>query len=277
MKYWLIYMMCFVTSSMAGQSGLNDTIRIAEVVINSKLLPDRYSGYNTEHLDSSALRDYTHLSLSEVLPALLNIPVEDYGIGGTASVSMRGTDAAHTLVTWNGVDLGNPMPGQSDLSLIAAGMTDDIYLYPGGASMLISNGATGGLLNLVTKPLWDRAGMSTIDFTSGSFGTYSALLNVRAGNSKVQSVTKAAYFTSENNYRYLNSYNSVIPEWETRHNSQVTRRNFMQELYFRRKNSTASARIWYESANRNLPSSMLTVQGNNTETQFDESLRALQT
>jgi iron complex outermembrane receptor protein len=50
---------------------------------------------------------------------------------------------------------------------------------------------------------------------------------------------------------------------------------FIQELYYRKTKNVASTRIWYQSADRNLPSSMLTQQVNSGEKQFDESLRTM--
>jgi outer membrane cobalamin receptor len=49
----------------------------------------------------------------------------------------------------------------------------------------------------------------------------------------------------------------------------------MQELYYRKTKNVLSARIWYQSAYRNLPSSMLSLQVNSGEKQSDESLRTM--
>jgi iron complex outermembrane receptor protein len=63
--------------------------------------------------------------------------------------------------------------------------------------------------------------------------------------------------------------------WQKRANSQVSQKGFIQELYLRQDKSTVSARLWYEIADRNLPSSMLNQQPNLKETQSDESLRTM--
>ena len=55
----------------------------------------------------------------------------------------------------------------------------------------------------------------------------------------------------------------------------MSQKGFIQEFYLRQAKSVASARVWYESADRNLPSSMLIQQPNLKETQSDESLRTM--
>ncbi len=252
----------------------NDTIKIEEVVIR-RSKSGSIPGYRTQKLDSATLNDYSQLSLAEVLPGCLNIPVKSYGMGGTTTASFRGTDASHTVVAWNGVNLGNPMLGISDLSLIATGMTDNVVVYYGGASMFMSNGGTGGMINLITNPVWEHSTLASLNTGSGSFGSYSALLKLRTGNRKIQSISKIIFQTAENDFRYLNVYNSIVPEWQTRKHSQINQKGFMQELYLRNNNSVASARVWYQVANRNLPVSMLNQQYGSNEHQYDESLRAL--
>jgi outer membrane cobalamin receptor len=253
----------------------DDTIRINEVVISGKKLISGLSGYKTEHIDSSILKDYSNLTLAEVLSENSNISIKSYGMGGTATTSFRGTGASHTQVTWNGINLGNPMLGQSDLSLISTGLIDGITLFFGGASMSLNSGGIGGIINLETRPVWKKETIISVNAGAGSFGNYSGLVKVKSGNIKLQTVTRAFFLTSENNYRYLNSIAGAVPVWQTRTNSQVRQEGFIQELYLKGINSIASARIWYQSANRKLPASMLTEQLNSDERQFDESLRTM--
>ena len=47
------------------------------------------------------------------------------------------------------------MLGQFDLTLVPAGLIDNINIYYGGGSMGISSGGFGGLIDLETNPEWD--------------------------------------------------------------------------------------------------------------------------
>ncbi len=205
------------------------------------------------------------------------IHLKTYGSGGLATTSFRGTGPGHTQITWNEINLNNPMVGQSDLSLIPAGFIDDINIYYGGGSMNINSGGFGGVINLETNPDWDNKEVFFINPGIGSFGRRSGLVKVRAGTNGFQSVTKAFLRNSDNDFRYLNSVAGKSPIWETRENTEVRQKGFIQELYFRNSHSNLSARMWYQSASRNLPVPIISQTMNPPEKQSDESLRAMLT
>jgi iron complex outermembrane receptor protein len=195
-------------------------------------------------------------------------------MGGIATPAFRGTGANHTLVDWNGININSPMLGQSDLSLIPVGLIDDVQICFGGASMLLNDGGIGGTINLETKPEWQKKTLISMNTGIGSFGQYTGLLKVKTGNNKYQTVTKGYFQNSENNFRYLNTDISSEPVWQTRTNNQVRQQGFIQELYLNNEKSIASARIWYQNTDRNLPASLLT-EPNSGEKQLDESLRTM--
>ena len=251
-----------------------DTIRIRDVVISRKLINSEASGYKKITIDSSILINYNHGTLDQLLAVNSGIFIKSYGMGGTATPSFRGTGASHTQITWNGINLNFPMHGQADLSLIPVGLIDGIQIYYGGASMALNNGGIGGIINLEAKPEWKNETSLEINPGLGSYGHYTGLIKLKTGTMRFQSATKVFFQSAENNFRYLNDQIGAIPVWEIRKNSQVRQEGLVQELYFRRSNSTTSARLWYQSADRNLPSSMLVSQSAG-EKQSDESFRAM--
>lgn len=253
----------------------NDTIRIDEVVISRKKLTSEPEGYKTTTIDSSSLSNYSTGSLAELLSANTTIIIKSYGMGGTATPSFRGTGAGHTLLDWNGININSPMLGQSDLSLVPAGIVDEVHILYGGASMILNNGGIGGTINLETRPEWEKETSVFLNSGAGSFGHYTGFIKVKTGNEKFQSITNAFFQNSENNFRYLNDVMSAVPVWQTRENNQVHEKGFVHELYFNSGNTTMSGRIWYQSSHRNLPSTELTQQPNSGEKQFDESLRTM--
>jgi vitamin B12 transporter len=265
-----------MTTGLRGQLFIpNDTIKIEEVLISGKKVFFDAPGYKKTIIDTSVLRDYTNRSLAEILSENTGIYIKSYGPGGAATPSFRGTGAGHTMIAWNGININNPMLGQSDLSLMPAGLVDDIHIFYGGASMALNSGGIGGIVNLETKPVWKKETLISMSPGIGSFGRYTGLLKVRTGSSNFQSITKAFFQSSENDFRYLNDAISNVPVWETRKNSQMNQQGFIQELYFLRSENVISARVWYQSANRNLASSMLSPQFVTGESQSDESLRML--
>jgi iron complex outermembrane receptor protein len=271
----IITIVFLISMPLSGQMApFNDTVKIKEVIISRKKSFSDSPGYKQDVIDTSILHNYSNNSLSDMLSENSDISIKSYGMGGTATAAFRGTGASHTIVDWNGVNINSSMSGQSDLSLIPVGLIDDIGIHYGGASMPLNNGGIGGTINLVTQPEWNRKTAVSLNTGLGSFGQYSSLLKVRAGNSRFQSVTKGFFMKAENDFRYLDNASSAEPVWQTRTNNQSKQQAFIEELYFRNSKNVTSARVWYQNSERNLPSSMIS-QSNSGERQSDESFRTM--
>jgi vitamin B12 transporter len=265
----------FSLNSFGQLSFDNDTIKIREVIISIKKPDTGTTVYKKNTIDSILINAYSNSNLSSLLSENTGIFMKGYGLGGIATPSFRGTGAGHTLIDWNGININNQMLGQSDLSLLPVCLIDDIEVLYGGASMQVNYGGLGGTINLETKPDWMKKTVISANSSIGSFGRYSGFVKVRAGNNKIESVTKGFFLNSENNFRYLNTVSATEPLWQTSTNNQVRQKGFIQELYFNTSEGTVSARVWYQASDRNLPGSMLTSQPNSGESQFDESLRTI--
>ena len=272
MKYNLLYLLILFSLPLFGQY---DTIKIKEVVISRKQIASENPGFKKTVIDSGLLLKYSNFSFSELLSGCSPLFIKSYGSGGTATVSFRGTGASHTQVAWNGININSPMLGQSDFSLLIPGLTDNVQICYGGASMDIGSGGFGGIINIENKPVWSNNTGLFVSPGSGSFGHYSVLAKLKSGNENFQTVTKVFLQSAENNFPYLNTEISAEPVREVRKNSQVMHKDFLQELYFRRATGILSARFWYQSTSRNLPGSMLTQQSDPGEKQYDESFRSI--
>lgn len=248
---------------------------IKEVEIKGTNLWNDYAGIKMTRIDSSLKRAYDHYTLADLISDNSLIYIKTYGTGGLATLSLRGTGSGHTQLAWNSVNLNNPMTGQSDLSLVPAGLVDDVLIFYGGGSMCMNSGGFGGIIDLETKPEWNDKTLIYINPAAGSFGNYSGLLKIKTGHAGFQSVTKAYFRSAENNFSYLNSISGNEPSWETRINSQISQKGFLQELYYKNSHNTYSARFWYQSADRNLPVPIIASTLNPCEKQNDESLRAM--
>jgi vitamin B12 transporter len=264
----------FSLISSGQNQSLNDTIRIHEVVVNG-ILQKSVNCFRVTTVDSVVLKDYSHNSIADVISENTTIFIKNYGYGGAATISQRGTGAGYTIMTWNDVNINSPMLGQSDLSLIPAGFIDEINIYDGGASLYHGSGGFGGTINIATKPVWKDGTELTANFSAGSFGRYSALAKVRAGTGKFQSSTKVLYQTAENNFTYQNNFVSNEPVSEKRKNASTNLKAFIQELYFRDGNNLISARLWYQNSFRNIPVPITNQQPDNGENQEDEFLRSI--
>jgi vitamin B12 transporter len=257
-RHLLLYGFIFINIAAAGQDLFReDTIKIKEVVISSRQINSDLPGFRQILIDTTILTKYSQISIAELLTMNTQIFIKSYGSGGLATSSLRGTGASHTQISWNGINISNPMLGQADFSLISSGMADNIKISIGGASMDIGNGGIGGIINLENKPSWGKSTIITVNPGIGSFGRYHLLADLKTGTDRFFSVTRANATYCENNFPYLNTEIALEPVWEKRKNSQFFQKDFLQEVYLRKNKELFSARVWYQYADRNIPGSML--------------------
>jgi outer membrane cobalamin receptor len=270
----LLIILCITSLQLNGQMSFqNDTLKIQEVIITRKQISSDQPGFKFYRIDSARLRDYPLFSITEVLNDNTPLFLKNYGSGGTATSSFRGTSAGHTQVTWNGININDPMLGQSDFSLLPSGMIENVLVSFGGASMDLGSGAIGGIINLENEPYWEKNTHIDAFTGAGSFGKYSGLVKVSTGSDHFQSVTRGYLNSSQNNFPYYDTDAIPDPIWKRRGNNQIMQKGFMQELYLRKAENVLSARFWYQSADRDLPGS--TLYGYAGEKQSDNSFRSL--
>ncbi len=267
----------FITMTIHGQVSINrDTFKISEVIIKGRNEEMLLSGYKSTIIDSSLIVINNNQSISDLISENTSIYIKSYGPGGIATSSFRGSSAGHTMITWNNVNLNNPMPGQFDLSLVPAGLIDKLQIYYGSSSMEVNNGGLGGAINLETGPDWSGKNQLYVNPRTGSFGSYSGLIKVITGSHIINSSTKAYFNMSENNFRYLNTASSSEPYWERRENNQLMQKGFIQEIYLRNsEKGLFSGRFWYQSSDRNMPVPITSNVLYPPEKQYDESLRTM--
>ena len=252
-----------------------DTIKINEVVISAKNLPITASPFKTYKIDSSAIRMKLRFGITDLISENTMISFKSYGPGGSSTISVRGTGASHTPVEWNGININNPMVGQADFSLLPAEIADGLSINIGGNSMKISSGGIGGIIDIETKPDWNKGTRINISQSAGSYGTYSSYVGIRCGSSEFQTNTKAYYHSSLNDFRFLNNEAFSKPMWESMKNNNFNDRGILQEIYYHRLRNSLSARIWYHSTRRNIAGTMLDLQPDAGEKQEDEAFRSM--
>lgn len=274
LRFFILYIILLIPFQVKSQYLIsNDTIRINEVIISENKENTVLPGFRMTLVDSAALKQFSHSSIGEAISYDSPIYIKNYGTGGSATSSLRGTGASGTQVSWNGITINNPMLGQSDLSLFSTGISDRIEIYYGGASMVLNSGATGGIISLISRPSFQNRTSIAFKPAIGSFGKYSAQISAETGTSEFQSVTKAFYQIAENNFSYINDVSRSEPFREVRRDNEVSQKGIIQEFYRKTHAGQLSAHLWYQEAQRNLPSSIITEFAG--ESQHDESLRTI--
>ncbi len=211
------------------------------------------SGAKIIKIDSLIIENKVLNDLSSLLSENSPVFIKSYGKGSLATASFRGTSASHTKVSWNNISLNSPMLGMVDMSQIPVAVADNIILYHGAASLSKNSNAIGGLIELNTRPVWEKGIRGRLVNSVGSYSSYDNMLEVKAGTDKIQSATKVYSNYSKNNFQFSNTDISS-GTIEYRKNADYFKKGFSQELYFRTSDkSTASIKAWYQESDRGVP------------------------
>ena len=142
--------MLLLTFPKISYTQTKDTSRqqLQEVIVIETKKIQFEDSKKTISIDSLTLSRYNTSSLSELLSHQSAIHIKSYGNGNIATTSMRGGNANHTAILWNGLNIQNAMLGQTDLSIIPSAFFDQISLEYGGASAMWGSGAIGGSIHL---------------------------------------------------------------------------------------------------------------------------------
>jgi outer membrane cobalamin receptor len=270
--------LCFLFFNSASQ--IKDTIDLDAVTIlkNRVYLSE---GLKRSKVDSTFLKQKEAKNLSEILAVSTPVFIKTYGQGGVATSSFRGTSASHTKVIWNGLEINSPMLGQVDFSQIPALMVNNVTLFHGGNSTINSDGALGGSIVLESYTDITNKFSTELLLGTGSFGTNTGGLTIKAGNPKkyFQSVTKLFYKTSDNDFTYKNNAvsNADYPE-ETRKDADYIQRAFAQEFYkWLNKKNIFEVKFWGASNDRSIPAPLVVNPFDDNEKQEDDAFRAVAT
>ena len=262
------------SSVVAQDMFIDDTVNISAVTVTAPA-PVRHSAYSVTKIDSVTLMRYQEDDLATLLKSVSSIPVKRYGINGLASVSMRGLPGNHTLVTWNGLSVTAPGPGQIDLAIIPVFAASSVLITSGGSDLQDITGSIGGKIDLLSEPSFRGGTEGSLTLSAGSFGEYASSLILRSGNEKVSANLNLWGSKAENDFLFAYHSSSDGSEMATRTNSASASGGVMTDLAFRFTGSTLTAHFWYNDTDRDLPGPVTTEQQDYGETQRDRSVRSV--
>jgi iron complex outermembrane receptor protein len=94
--------------------------------------------------------------------------------GGEATIDLRGygaTGSQNTLILIDGIPMNNIQGSGYYTSLIPVEMIDKIEVIPAGGAVMYGDGATGGVVNIITKSPQNKENYGSLGFEVGSWGT----------------------------------------------------------------------------------------------------------
>ena len=194
------------------------------VVTASRIpLPAEQAGASFTVLDEEYLERRQALTVEELLRGTPGVAVSRSGVLGSLSqLRIRGSEANHTLVLMDGIEIGDPaLGGELDFSHFLAANLRRIEIVRGPLSALWGSDAVAGAINLISTP--EVFGQSLVTHAeAGQFGTRKAGLSATSGNGEWGVRFSADHLSSDGqnisrsgneNDGYRNNTGHVIAEY----------------------------------------------------------------
>ena len=279
MKKLFVTLLCLFVSLgflRAQEADSLRTIEVEEIVVRSERSL-RDIGVQKSIMSEAVLKENLSASMAEILAQNSTVFIKSSGRATLSTASLRGSAPSHTSVTWNGINLGNPMLGMVDFSMIPSYFVDGSEVFHGATSVNVSGGGLGGAIVLSTEQQPKQGlGFQCIQ-SLASFATHDEFLRVDYNKKRWGTSTRVLNSASKNNFPYIN-YDKIGHPQEENKNCEYNDFHIMQEFYLRgKKGGQWSAKAWYANSSRGIP--RLTVDfGDDDLTkawQDEKSLRAV--
>jgi len=159
-------------------------------------------------------------NMAEVLDNIQGVFIKDYGgVGGTKSISLRGSSAEQVLVLMNGQRLNNAQNGQVDFGTLSTEGVEKIEIIRGGSSALYGADAIGGVINIITKKDHQASGVTgSANYMRGSFNSQSLGASAEFHSGQIDGSVGYKHLSSDGNFTYTDENG----EKEERKNNDIT-------------------------------------------------------
>lgn len=232
-----------------AQTENNDSAqKLQTVFIKSLRLESLNKSTVNQNINPLELQGRQGNSMAEVLQENTPVFIRNYGSGGLATASFRGSNAYHTPVIWNGINIQNPMNGQIDFSSIPVFLSDEISLQYGGNGGIWGSGSMAGLLFINNKI--DSKQKPTIELFSSvlDYGIFQNGVKLSFNYKKLFSSTKVFNSIGNNNFEYEYKNQNF-----TQKNAHLSNTGFQQVLAFAKNNKTQiTGVVWYNESDKQI-------------------------
>ncbi|HMN04147.1 MAG TPA: TonB-dependent receptor [Flavobacteriales bacterium] len=260
----------FAGSTVMSQD-VQDSLQLDAVTISASRGVLFDAGVKMQAIDSATMERYQGRDLGELLRDASPVFVKSYGMGSLATTSFRGGGASHTAVLWNGFNLGSAMNGQLDLSLVPAGIAQEVSLQYGGAATLWGSGAVGGVVLLDSRLRFGK-GLTLDAATSlGSFGDNRQQLAAGFSNDRWSATLRAYRIGARNDFPYNRQRNGEV-EQHRQVNAAMETGGMLAEVGHRiNEHQRMDLHVWWNEAERQVPPTLMQDEG--ADHQHDRALR----
>lgn len=210
--------------------------------------PERFlAGQKRQTIDSTTLAQFRFQSLTDLLALNTPLAFKNYGPGQLTTVSFRGTSANHTAVLWNGININQPMTGQTDFSTIPVAGFDQLSVQYGSAASVVGSDAVGGSVLIKSSPSFQQPGLSLFAGQQiGSFQNYQTQVGARYATATTD---QTKWQVAGKTLLYSNQLNNSYPYTERKYYfvepTRTGQRGLLQDVYFRnQRNQQISLNVW---------------------------------
>lgn len=226
-----------------------DTLLQVDVFAKNQRIPPK--PYSVLKLDSS-IANFETENISTLLNKETSLYIKEYGNGMLSTLSIRGANANHTKLFWNGIPINSPTLGQTDLNLIPTIFVNSISLHQGAGSIVDGSGGIGGSIQLNNKANWTKPTNLYFSKKLGSFGMDKTAFKFQTGKKHIQNQTGAYHHQSNNNYIYTD-LSSPQREKVKLKNAYIFQFGGFNNTYFRKGSFNASIKTNYSKSYREIP------------------------
>lgn len=269
-KYTVFFLFLGLSYTAIAQKP-DSVISLGEVAIISTPIRQVSTTSFNEHISPALIADFSAHPVSELIARTSAVIINQYGPGGLATISLRGSGSSQTAILWNGFNLQSPMNGGMNLSQLPVNFIDEIEVNHGGQGAQQGNSAIGGVVQMNSR-VDVRSGFSG-SFTqmAGSFGNHFSGLKLYYGCHNISLATRIFYQEAENDFPFNNTAQYGKPRMK-QPNAALKQYGVLQTALWQvNPNQQFIIRFWAQSYDKDLPPLMSNLSSQ--QHQLDDDYR----
>lgn len=279
MKKELLLGFFLTFASLVLAEGVKDSVHVEEVVITGTSISRFQAGSKIEKMPDQQFGLLQGGNLDQLLLRYTPFAIKSMA-GSLSTIRVRGTSSDHTSINFGGININSMTLGSSNLSNVPLYLFDEIGLQYGSASAVNGSGSIGGAIHLGMNNYWVDGFKAEARIDLGSFDEQLYGTKLFYGNGKWEGVTRAYYYSKENNFPFYNTTFDFDKRGDfgedVQRNAGVDNKGLIQEFNYRFKaNETFTFKAWFEHDWHEIQQNMQTnaFQPNIRETLSDDHIR----
>ncbi len=264
----LLFFFLFQLGALSAQQ--DSSVQLREVNIIDYRIKNLEQTSRTEIIDTAAINRITLSSLAELLNIKSSAFIKDNGGGRLATISIRGTSASQSNISWNGLNLNTPTLGLYDMSQMPIFFTERVAIQYGGNGSLSGSDAIGGTINMSSAPAFNKGLQLRTMNNVSSFNDFEEGMKISYSNSNVSLKSAVYRHDAENNYQLKEAGNNS--SYKQPH-AAYFQNGLLQEITWLKKKDLISCHFMLLTARHETPPLLSSSSKISEQVQHDNQLR----